>query len=46
MAITLQTIITNATLGDQVMVAGARARRGAIMEQVPTPHLPGSTAHG
>jgi len=32
MAMTLQTIITNATLGDQLIEAGAMARRGASMD--------------
>ena len=38
MAITLATIITRATFGDQEMVAGTMARKGAIIEQKPTPH--------
>jgi len=32
MAITLQTIITSATLGDQVTVAGAMAKRGVSIQ--------------
>jgi hypothetical protein len=41
MAMTLQTIMTRATLGDQLIDAGAMARRGAIMMHLLTPHLPG-----
>ena len=37
-AITLQTIITKATFGDQVMLAGATARRGVSMEHKATTH--------
>jgi hypothetical protein len=42
MAITLQTIITKATFGDQEMEAGARAKSGAIIEQKPDASFSGA----
>lgn len=45
-AITLATIITRATFGDQESEAGAIARRGVIMDWGATPHLPGLPQRG